>query len=311
MIGRNGSESRYEEKEEVPDGNYFNNRLPSLLREDELSQRLVGRGWKFDLFNTRGQLKKQLAAVCVIFSQMFFALCGMVDDSGQSSYSLIVLVYSLICLFSMLNVSYVRDFDALQVNLTPIMLTLNGMMASLQSPSAPAIGMTIATGMDAYFALRYRETSDDIEFSPIERFAMESWTQEAFVRDRGALTLQTVSTLFIFAEIFMGLVGLAEGHGTCIPLMIFALMRLLQFFFREIPAVNMAQSNMTAVALSGVTIYEAITLQSPLLSVAAGLLSLDAALGTSIFVANNLHDIARFLRLQERKMGTIQFRRVE
>ena len=84
MIARNdrNDESRYEEKEEVPDGNMFNSRLPSLIREDELSQRLVGRGWKFDLFNTRGQLKKQLAAVCVIFGQMFFSLCGLVDDSG-------------------------------------------------------------------------------------------------------------------------------------------------------------------------------------------------------------------------------------
>lgn len=212
-----------------------------------------------------------------------------------------MLVYSLICLFSMLNISYVRDFDALQVNLTPIMLALTGMMTSLQNPSAPAIGLTISTGMDAYFALRYRESTDHIDFSPVERFAMESWTQEAFVRDRG-MTLQTVSTLFIFAEMYMGMVGIADGHHTCIPIMIFALMRLLQFFCREIPAVNMAQSNFTAVALSGATIYEAIMLQSPLLSVAAGLLSVDAALGTSIFVSNNAHEIAQFLRLQEGKV---------
>ena len=100
----------------------------------------------------------------------------------------------------------------------------------------------------------------------------------------------------------MGLVGITEGHSTCIPLLIFALMRLLQFFFSDIPAVNMAQSNMTAIALSGATVYESIMLQSPLLSIAAGLISMDAALGTSIFVANNGQEIAEFLRLQEGKM---------
>lgn len=73
----------------------------------------MGRGWKFNLFNIRGQLKKQLAAVAVIFSQLYFALCGLAGDSAHGSLSMIVMVYSLICLFSMLNLSYVRDFDAL------------------------------------------------------------------------------------------------------------------------------------------------------------------------------------------------------
>ena len=47
-----------DEKEEVPDERFFNNRIPSVLREDELSQRLIGRGWKFDLFNRRGVIKQ-------------------------------------------------------------------------------------------------------------------------------------------------------------------------------------------------------------------------------------------------------------
>ena len=110
-----------------------------------------------------------------MFSQIFFALCGLAGDS-HGSYSMIVLVYALISMFSMLNVSYVRDFDALQVNLTPIMLAIMGMMASLQNPSMPAIGLTVTTGMDAFFALRFRESSDTINFNPIERFALESWT---------------------------------------------------------------------------------------------------------------------------------------
>ena len=74
--------------------------------------------------------------------------------------------------------------------------------------------------------MRFRENSDTIDFTPIERFAMESWTQEAFVRD-SSLTLRTVSTLFIFAEMYMGMVGMVDGHGVCIPLLVFALMRLI------------------------------------------------------------------------------------
>ena len=100
---------------------------------------------------------------------------------------MIVFVYSLICMFSMLNISYVRDFDAIQVNLTPIMLSLTSLVASLQTGTIPAIGMAAATGLDAYYAMRFREGSDVINFTPIERFAMESWTQEAFT-NRG-LTL--------------------------------------------------------------------------------------------------------------------------
>lgn len=116
-----------------------------------------------------------MAAVGVIFSQLYFALCGLVDDS-VGSLSMIVLVYSLICLFSMLNVSYVRDFDAVQVNLTPIMLSVTALIASLSTGTIPAIGMAASTGLDAYYALRFREGSDVINFTPLERFAMESWT---------------------------------------------------------------------------------------------------------------------------------------
>lgn len=50
-------------------------------------------------------------------------------------------------------------------------------------------------------------------------------------------------------------------------------------------------------------------LQSPLLSITAGLLSMDAALGTSVFVANNAHEIASFLRLQENKIRIFEERR--
>lgn len=98
--------------------------------------------------------------------------------------------------------------------------------------------MTAATGLDAYFALRYRENTDVINFSPLERFAMESWTANVFSRERN-LTLQLVATGFIFSELYGGLVGMADGHHFCFAPVLFALLRLVQFLFREIPAVNM------------------------------------------------------------------------
>lgn len=120
-----------DEKEEVLEDSDFNNRIPAILREDELSQRLICSGWKFNLFNVRGQLNKQLAALFVIASMFFFSLMGLLDDNNHQSLSMITLVYSLICAFSMANISYVRDFDALQVNLTPIMLSVTCLFASL------------------------------------------------------------------------------------------------------------------------------------------------------------------------------------
>jgi len=45
----------------------------------------------------------------------------------QDALSITVFVYSMICLFSFVNVTYVRDFDALQINVVPIVLSLMAM----------------------------------------------------------------------------------------------------------------------------------------------------------------------------------------
>lgn len=42
------------------------------------------------------------------------------------------------------------------------------------------IGMTISLLADSYFALRFKDNSDKINYTPIENFARESWTQQAF-----------------------------------------------------------------------------------------------------------------------------------
>jgi len=46
--------------------------------------------------------------------------------SDNYLFSSAVLCYSLICLATFLNVTYIRDFDAIQVNITPIILAIAG-----------------------------------------------------------------------------------------------------------------------------------------------------------------------------------------
>jgi len=63
-------------------------------------------------------------------------------------------------MFSYFNIAYVRDFNALQVNFTPIMLTVCGAMSLLKSCDFFLIGMVISLMADSYFALRYSENND-------------------------------------------------------------------------------------------------------------------------------------------------------
>jgi hypothetical protein len=42
------------------------------------------------------------------------------------------------------------------------------------------VGIIAALVADSYFAMRYQESSDEIEFSNVELFAQESWTSEVF-----------------------------------------------------------------------------------------------------------------------------------
>lgn len=85
--------------------------------------------------------------------------------------------------------TYIRDFDALQVNATPIILSLFGAhMGITEGFSYSLAGTTLSLMADSFFALRYQEMSDTIEFTPFEQFSMQSWTQGAFERSQN-LTL--------------------------------------------------------------------------------------------------------------------------
>jgi len=94
-----------------------------------MAQKMFTKGWKFDMFNVQGQINKQLCSVATIFAMVFFSLAGIVQSSDHRSFAIIVLAYSLICLFSFLNLTYVRDFDCIQVNFTPMVLSIAGVIS--------------------------------------------------------------------------------------------------------------------------------------------------------------------------------------
>jgi len=65
---------------------------------------MFGSGWKFNIFNERSQDNKQIAAVAVIFAQVYFSILGMFTCPDHEAFSIIVFAYSLISLFSFINV---------------------------------------------------------------------------------------------------------------------------------------------------------------------------------------------------------------
>jgi hypothetical protein len=57
--------------------------------------------------------------------------------------------------------------------MTPILLTVFGIHLCLNEGfSYPLAGTTISLAVDSFFALRYQEMSDNIEFTPMEQFSM-------------------------------------------------------------------------------------------------------------------------------------------
>lgn len=115
-----------EQKDIVADKE-FNNRVPEILTQTKVSEKVFTKGWKFNLFNEQLKVFKQISAISVIFCMLYFSLVRVVTK--QENLSIIVLVYSLICLFSFFNVTYVRDFDALQINFTPMALSVAAILS--------------------------------------------------------------------------------------------------------------------------------------------------------------------------------------
>lgn len=263
------------------------------MRESAVGQKFFASGWKFNMFNeTTKQGDKSIAAICVIFAQLFFSLASLItSQKGHESLSLVVFTYMSICMFSFFNVTYVRDFDALQVNFTPLMLTVCGFVAMQKQCDFYILGMTLSLLADSYFALRYKENTDKIKFSVLERFAMESWTQDAFNK-AGQVTLQIVSISMIGMQFFLNIVGAHNKEMICFLFLVFYIVRLVQFLLKTSLAVNMAQSNFVCICLAGVGIFALLSQDVSLLTkISCGLLLVDAFMGASIFTAQNQEEI--------------------
>lgn len=212
---------------------------------------------------------------------MYFSIISITIGEHQS-LAILVLTYSLICLFAFFNLTYIRDFDAIQINATPMVLSVAGILSILGHFDICTLGMTISLMFDGYFALRFKENSDKIKYTPIELFAIESWTQQAFSKD-GNLTLQIFSASFIFVQLFLNLVGSVNNEGFCSLFLAFYMTRLMQFLFKTVLGAQMFQSNMTCVALAiiGLSTFG----NGFFASISSIILVADALLGTAIFTA--------------------------
>lgn len=202
----------------------FNNRVPEVFTQTKMSEKVFTKGWKFNLFNEQSKVFKQIAAISVIFSLLYFSLVGVVTK--QRPLSIVSLVYSLICMFSFFNVTYVRDFDALQINFTPIALSVVSIIALQREFDYITLGLTLALVADSYFALRFKEGEDCIKYTPLENFARESWTQEAFSKNENA-TLQVLAACFIFFQIYLNMVNFVDGSNLSALVLGFNIFRLV------------------------------------------------------------------------------------
>jgi hypothetical protein len=205
--------------------------VPKVLTQTKMAKKVFTKGWKFNLFNEQFKVFKQISAISVIFSLIYFSLVGVINQQGN--LFMITLVYSLICLFSFFNVTYVRDFDALQINFTPLALSVAGIISLQREFSWTTMCLTLALVGDSYFALRFRDSKDEIKYTPIENFARESWTQEAFSKNENT-TLQVMASSFIFFQLYLNLVNLVDGSSLAALILVFNICRLIQFLFRGI-----------------------------------------------------------------------------
>jgi hypothetical protein len=203
-----------------------------------------------------------------------------------------VTAYSLISLFSFFNVSYVRDFDALQVNIVPIALTLISFLHLQHTGLEYGIaGITLTLFADAYLGQRYKENSDKIDFYLYEMFSRESWTAQAYEKE-SQLGTQLMAVFLIFAQIFVTLCGAINAQGYCLLFLAFYLARLSQFFFKTVLGIQMAQSNMTCVVLATMGCF---TFNAGIYSmIATCVLLVDSYIGLMLFSYAHREDMSAY-----------------
>lgn len=283
----------------------YNNRLPEVVMDNEIGQKMFYRGWKFNMFNDMKQANKAIAAVSIIFAMFFFSLSSLATQilehkkSDHQSLTLVIFTYAVICMFSYFNVAYVRDFDAIQVNITPIVLTMCGLVSLSHKYDFYLIGMVLSLLADSYCAIRFSESSDKIAFSVVERFAMESWCQDAFNK-KGHITAQLVAICMIIAQVYLTLVGAHNGEQLCAVFLVFYIVRLVKFLLKTSIAVNIAQSNFVCLGLATIGIFSFFSgSMSMMTALSCAIMVADAILGAAMFVTLNQEDIYKELGLYQ------------
>jgi hypothetical protein len=198
----------------------------------------------------------------------------------------------MICLFSYFNVTYVRDFDAMQINFVPILLSIVALIEVMHSTTLgfSLVGMTTALLADSYFAMKYQslESSKKLEFNNFELFAQESWTQSAFTNSN-SVRVQIFAPFIIFVQVFLTMAGAMDGQIYAGLFLSFYMARLVQYLFASIKGVEMYQSNMICVVLAAIACKN--TLGLNVMSTACAIIMvLDAYIGVVMFVIKrNIH----------------------
>lgn len=143
--------------------------------------------------------------------------------------------------------------------------------------------MTLSLIADSYFALRYKESSDLIEFNALELFAQESWTQQAFDKTNSQY-LQMAAISIIFLQTFMTLIGTVNGYRFQALFLSFYLARMMQFFVTSIKGIQMYQSNLVCVMFALMSCGNLLSFNSA--TIQSIVMLADAYLGAFLFVVS-------------------------
>jgi hypothetical protein len=167
--------------------------------------------------------------------------------------------------------------------MTPISLALVGLTTIMgRSFDLITLGMTMSLMADGYFAIRYKEHSDSIEYNAFELFAQESWTQQAFNKTN-SFSLQIAAISMIFVQIFLTMAGTVNGYAYQALFLSFYLARLLQFFLTTVKGLEMYQSNLTCFVLCGIAFFN---MGFNLSFLQCMLMMVDAYTGAFLFVVS-------------------------
>lgn len=108
----------------------------------------------------------------------------------------------------------------------------------------------------------------------------------------------------IFMQIYFAMVGAEQKDYLSAIIMVFAMMRLVQFIFNDLLIIKMIQSNMFGLALAVMAIVSVLSRNAPTFTViSAALLVFDAVIGMTMFFHQNKEQISKELGLDIKQSG--------